>query len=223
VVALCERLADGDAIARRLAALEHVDARVLVCRNRRRPWRFVLAAVYDCARRPRALGQLVRRRWGLSAGSLEGDRALAFLARLDPHVGLHASGVIYRRPVIDRFRLGILNPHIGLLPEYRGRSVMEWSLLRGDPAGITTFFIDEGIDTGASIVLRERVSLAGRGSVRAAKGYLFSLNLEMFERALRALGDPGFVPATQDPADGRRWYVMSGLFTSVVEQILSDD
>ena len=222
-VALCERLADGDAIVRRLAPLEHVDARVLVCRNRRRRRRFLLAAAYDCLRRPRVLAQLASRRWGISAGGLDGRRARSFLARLEPDVGLHASSVIYRRPVIDAFRLGILNPHIGLLPEYRGRSVMEWSLLHGDPAGITTFFIDEGIDTGASIVLREHVGLSGRRSVRAAKQYLFGLAPEKFERALRALGDPDFTPIRQDAAEGRRWYVMSGLFTGVVERILSDD
>jgi hypothetical protein len=222
VVALCERIAEGDDMARRLATLEHVNLHVLVCRNRRRPLRFLLAAAYDCARRPRVLGPLVRGRWGFSTGSLDGPRAAAFLARLEPDVGLHASAVIYRRPVIEAFRLGILNPHIGMLPEYRGRSVMEWSLLHGDPAGITTFFIDEGIDTGRRIVLREPVSLSGRRSVPAAKDYLFGLNVEMFERALRALGDPDFVPATQATGEGRRWYVMSRLFTRVVDRILSE-
>jgi hypothetical protein len=222
VVALCERIADGEAIARRLAPLEHVDMRVLVCRNRRRPLRFALAAVYDCVRRPRALALLVLGRWGFSAGSLDGARARAFLARVRPDVGLHASSVIYRRSLIDLFRLGILNPHIGLLPEYRGRSVMEWSLLRGDAAGITTFFIDEGIDTGERIVLREPISLSGHHDVGTAKRYLAALNVEMFERALRRLGEPEFEPALQDVSAGRRFYVMSRLFTGVVDRILSD-
>jgi folate-dependent phosphoribosylglycinamide formyltransferase PurN len=220
VVALCERLADGDAIARRLEPIEHVDLHVLVCRNRRKPARFVAAAALDLARRPRLAALLAKRRWAISAGTLDGGRARRFLERLGPDVGLHASSVIYRRPVIDLFRLGILNPHIGLLPEYRGRSVMEWSLLHGDPAAITTFFIDEGIDTGPSIVLRETVDLSGFDDVASAKAHLFGLNVEMFERALRMLGEPGFEPATQDVSQGRRYYVMSELFSGVVERML---
>jgi hypothetical protein len=38
---------------------------------------------------------------------------------------LHATDVIYRTETLQAFRLGILNAHIGVLPRYRGRSVME--------------------------------------------------------------------------------------------------
>src|SRR5436305_11718144 len=95
--------------------------------------------------------------------------------------------VIYRRPAIEAFRLGILNAHIGLLPRYRGRSVMEWSLLNGDPTGVTTFFVDEGIDTGARIVLRQHVDVYDCPEVDDAKRYLFSLDGAMYAEALRRL------------------------------------
>ena len=45
-------------------------------------------------------------------------------------------------------RLGILNVHLGLLPEVRGMSSPEWSLLQGVPLGITFHYMDAGIDTG---------------------------------------------------------------------------
>src|SRR5687767_6802241 len=61
---------------------------------------------------------------------LEHPANLSRLEKLNLDVGLHKSGLIYREPVINLFRLGILNPHIGLLPAYRGRHVMEWSLLQ---------------------------------------------------------------------------------------------
>ena len=47
-------------------------------------------------------------------------------------------------------------PAIGILPEYRGRNVMEWALVEGGPVGMTVFFIDSGIDTGERIVLQKR-------------------------------------------------------------------
>src|SRR4029078_809624 len=80
--------------------------------------------------------------------------------KLSLDVGLHKAGVIYRDVTIDAFRLGILNHHIGILPAYRGRSVLEWSILQGDPVGVTVFFIDTGIDTGSRILLSEEVDIS---------------------------------------------------------------
>ncbi|HYO91737.1 MAG TPA: formyltransferase family protein, partial [Pyrinomonadaceae bacterium] len=107
---------------------------------------------------------------------LDDAESLRTLSRLHLDVGLHKVGVIYREATIGAFRLGILNPHIGLLPRYRGRAVMEWSLLEGEPTGITVFFIDRGIDTGERIVLREEVDISHCRSIEEAKSYLFNLD-----------------------------------------------
>jgi len=50
--------------------------------------------------------------------------------------------------LLDVPRLGVLNIHLGLLPEIRGMSSPEWSLLNCVPVGITIHFMDAGIDTG---------------------------------------------------------------------------
>jgi methionyl-tRNA formyltransferase len=139
--------------------------------------------------------------------------------RLD--VGLHKAGVIYREPTIECFRLGILNPHIGILPRYRGRSVMEWALIEGGPVGITVFFIDSGIDTGSRIVFSEEVDISGCRSVMEAKRYLFSLDAEYFRRALELIySSKNFEYEVNESERGRRYYVMSGLLRGVVEKII---
>jgi hypothetical protein len=137
-------------------------------------------------------------------------------------VGLHAANVIYRQPVISAFRLGILNSHIGILPEYRGRSVAEWSVLRGDRTGVTVFFIDSGIDTGARIVLREFISSEGKNSVAQLKKMLFDCDARLYRKALEALMSSEFQFEKNDISKGRRYYVMSKLFVAAVEQILGD-
>jgi methionyl-tRNA formyltransferase len=134
-------------------------------------------------------------------------------------VGLHKAGVIYRDATIKAFRLGILNPHIGLLPAYRGRNVMEWSLLEGRPVGITVFFIDSGIDTGPRIVLREEVDISHCKSVAEARQYLFDLDAPFFRRALERLRLEGPEYEVNDRS-GRRYYVMSKLFQGVVEKLI---
>jgi methionyl-tRNA formyltransferase len=83
--------------------------------------------------------------------------------------------------LIDAFRLGVLNAHMGLLPAYRGMNVAEWAALEGAPVGCTVHLIDTGIDTGPILATRE-VDTAGCGSIAALR--------EAVDRAqLALLGD----------------------------------
>ena len=176
------------------------------------------------------IGSLSPSNWQLS--TVPSNRKVVFLPRAIDHpdsvsqlvkmkldVGLHKSGTIYRQPTIDAFRLGILNPHIGILPEYRGRCVMEWSLLNGDRVGITVFFIDAGIDTGERVVISEEVDISHCKTISEAKQHLFELDAKLFRRALTSLNDPNFAFQTND-GSGRRYYVMSKLFQGIVRNIL---
>lgn len=151
--------------------------------------------------------------------TIDHPSSVAQLQKMKFDVGLHRSGTIYRQATIDAFRLGILNPHIGVLPEYRGRSVIEWSLLNGDPVGITVIFIDAGIDTGERIVVKETVDISHCRSIREAKRFLFGLDARFFRRALEHLSKDQPVFQTND-GSGRRYYIMSKLFQTVVEEIL---
>src|SRR5437016_1003145 len=96
---------------------------------------------------------------------------------------------------------------------------MEWSLLAGKPTGITVFFVDPGIDTGREIVLRREFPVSGRGDIEASKRFLFERDGEMYREALARLLAPGFAP--EENLGGRRYYVMSGLLRSVVEELLA--
>lgn len=146
--------------------------------------------------------------------------SLARLKELKFDVGLHKSGNIYRRDTIDCFRLGILNAHIGTLPKYRGRSVMEWSLVQGDPAGISVFFVDEGIDTGRRIVFSETVDVSQCRSIAEAKQKLFGLDAKFYRRAIELLQQDETKFQVND-GSGRRYYVMSNLFQDVAQQNLA--
>lgn len=150
---------------------------------------------------------------------LDHPETLARIRKLCLDVGLHKAGIIYRQPTIDAFRLGILNPHIGILPDYRGRNVMEWALLQGGPVGITVFFIDSGIDTGSRIVISEEVNISHCRSIKEAKQHLFDLDPVFFRRALELLRSEQFEYKLND-GRGRRHYVMSSLFRGVVESML---
>jgi len=153
--------------------------------------------------------------------ALHDERSVDTLKKLKLDVGLHKAGVIYRDVTIDAFQLGILNHHIGLLPAYRGRSVVEWSILQGDPVGVTVFFIDAGIDTGSRVLVSEEVDISGCRSISEAKRYLFDLDRVFFRKALGLLlnSNPSF---QLNDGSGRRYYVMSKLFQEVVARLLQN-
>lgn len=53
-------------------------------------------------------------------------------------------------------KYGTFNLHASLLPQYRGAAPIHWAIINGETkTGVTTFFIDEKIDTGAIIMQRE--------------------------------------------------------------------
>ncbi len=54
--------------------------------------------------------------------------------------------------------LGTFNLHASLLPQYRGAAPINWAIInREEKSGVTTFFIDEKIDTGRIIAKKEVV------------------------------------------------------------------
>ena len=61
--------------------------------------------------------------------------------------------VVWKMP-----KLGTFNLHASLLPNYRGAAPINWAIINGDTkTGVTTFFIDDKIDTGAMILNSETV------------------------------------------------------------------
>jgi len=54
---------------------------------------------------------------------------------------------------------GTFNLHASLLPEYRGAAPINWAIINGETkTGVTTFFIDEKIDTG-EIILQDEIDI----------------------------------------------------------------
>jgi methionyl-tRNA formyltransferase len=66
-----------------------------------------------------------------------------------------AFGQILPRAVLDVPARGSINVHASLLPRYRGAAPIAWALIRGETVtGITTFQMDEGMDTGPILLAR---------------------------------------------------------------------
>ena len=70
-----------------------------------------------------------------------------------------AYGKILPKEILDIPKLGCINVHGSLLPKYRGAAPIQWAILNGDKkTGVTTMYMDEGMDTG-DIILKEEIEI----------------------------------------------------------------
>lgn len=67
-----------------------------------------------------------------------------------------AYGRLIPRWMLDMPRYGNLNLHGSLLPKYRGAAPIQWAVANGETVtGVTTMLLDEGMDTGGTLLRRE--------------------------------------------------------------------
>jgi len=70
-----------------------------------------------------------------------------------------AYGKILPKDFLDIPKLGSINVHGSLLPKYRGAAPIQWAVLNGDKTtGVTTMYMDVGMDTG-DIILKQEVEI----------------------------------------------------------------
>ncbi len=82
------------------------------------------------------------------------------IKKLEPDViCVVAYGKILPQELLDIPKLGCINVHGSLLPQYRGAAPIQWAVLNGDKVtGITTMYMDAGMDTG-DMILQEKVEI----------------------------------------------------------------
>lgn len=76
------------------------------------------------------------------------------IRKLEPDIlAVVAYGKILPQNVLDIPKFGAINVHGSLLPKYRGAAPIQWAVLNGEKeTGITTMFMDAGMDTGDMIL-----------------------------------------------------------------------
>lgn len=82
--------------------------------------------------------------------NINNEASLNFLRSLQPDVLISAYfSQILKKPAIEIPKIGVLNIHPALLPDYKGAMNYFWVLKNGENrAGVSVHWIDEGIDTG---------------------------------------------------------------------------
>ncbi len=92
----------------------------------------------------------------LQPTNLKNEDFLTELKALDANLQIIVAFRMLPKVVWAMPEYGTFNLHASLLPQYRGAAPINWAIINGETkTGVTTFFIDEKIDTGAIILQNE--------------------------------------------------------------------
>ena len=92
----------------------------------------------------------------LQPTNLKSEAFLKELAALNANLQIRVAFRMLPKVVWQMPKYGTFNLHASLLPNYRGAAPINWAIINGETkTGVSTFFIDEKIDTGAMILQKE--------------------------------------------------------------------
>ncbi len=95
-------------------------------------------------------------------------------------------------------RLGAINIHPSLLPKYRGPAPIQWAIInRERETGVTTMFMDEGLDTG-DILLSAKLKIAPDDTSATLHSRLATLGADLLIKTIKAIEAEEIRPIPQD-------------------------
>ena len=98
-----------------------------------------------------------------------------------------AYGKILPKELLNIPKFGSINVHGSLLPKLRGAAPIQWSVLNGDKiTGITTMFMDEGMDTG-DMILQETLEIGENENVGEVWNRMGDLGADLLEKTISNL------------------------------------
>lgn len=100
--------------------------------------------------------------------------------------------------------MGTFNLHASLLPQYRGAAPINWAIINGDTrTGVTTFFLDEHIDTGA-IIRQEETPIGPDENVGSLHDRLMEIGARLVCESIAAIFNGEVTPLAQPELEDLR-------------------
>jgi len=124
---------------------------------------------------------------------------IELMKKLSPDlIFVAAYGQILPGEILKIPRLGAVNLHPSLLPKYRGAAPIPWAIINGEKlTGLTTFLMDEGMDTGP-ILLQKEVPIAEDDTAGTLSEKLAELAPQLALQTLEGLERGILKPRPQD-------------------------
>jgi methionyl-tRNA formyltransferase len=111
-----------------------------------------------------------------------------------------AYGKILPKEILEIPKLGCINVHGSLLPKYRGAAPIQWAVLNGDKTtGVTTMYMDEGMDTG-DMILKEELEIGENETTGELWGRLSEIGGKLLVKTLEQI-EKGKAPREKQGED----------------------
>lgn len=111
-----------------------------------------------------------------------------------------AYGKILPQEILDIPKFGCINVHGSLLPKYRGAAPIQWAVLNGDKTtGITTMYMDVGMDTG-DMILKQEVEIGDNETTGELWNRLAKLGADLLVETLKLI-EEGKAPREKQGED----------------------
>jgi len=140
----------------------------------------------------------------LQPTNLKATSFLDELASLNADLQIIVAFRMLPKVVWNMPKLGTFNLHASLLPEYRGAAPINWAIINGETiTGVTTFYIDEKIDTGA-ILLQEEVTIDPLENVAGLHDKLMSKGASLVIATIKAIASDSITAKVQTTSTAPR-------------------
>ena len=149
--------------------------------------------------------------------SINSKEIVEFIKKREIDVLVNVGGGIFRSAIISATKIGILNAHMGYLPNYRGMNALEWALFYGHQPGVTLHFIDRGIDTGDILLFRE-VTIQEDDCINTLREKSLIVSIEMILEGLDLINNKKEIRKKQNLNQGKQYFVMHERLCRIVER-----
>jgi methionyl-tRNA formyltransferase len=137
----------------------------------------------------------------LQPTNLKDESFLAELKALNANLQIVVAFRMLPEVVWKMPSLGTFNLHASLLPNYRGAAPINWAIINGETkTGVTTFFIDDKIDTGA-MILNAETAVGANESAGELHDRLMELGSETVIQTLRLVEKESVITTVQEDND----------------------
>ena len=123
------------------------------------------------------------------------------IKKLEPDViCVVAYGKILPSEILEIPKLGCINVHASLLPKYRGAAPIQWAVLNGDKTtGVTTMYMDVGMDTG-DMILKQEVEIGENETTGELWDRLSIIGADLLVKTLKQI-EKGTAPIIKQSDD----------------------
>lgn len=137
----------------------------------------------------------------LQPEKLKSEEFIQELKNLDIDIAVVVAFRMLPKIVWQIPKLGTFNLHASLLPQYRGAAPINWAIINGETeSGVTTFLIDEKIDTG-NILLKEKVDIGPKETAGDLHDKLMHLGGKVVVKTLEGLHENSLFPIPQSESE----------------------